>query len=149
MAIPARLSLATLGVRDVRASTAFYVALGWPLSPASQEGDISFFDTAGGLLGLYGDSDLARDVGMDAELAPPAFRGVTLAINLESEDAVDDAFAQVRVAGGEVVKPPERVSWGGYSGYFADPDGHIWEIAYNPGFPLGDDGLPRLPSSAP
>lgn len=146
MPIPARLSLVTLGVRDVPASTEFYLALGWPLSSASQEGAVSFFDTAGGLLALYGASELAQDATVSGEPTPAGFRGVTLAVNLESEAAVDEAFEQVRAAGGRVVKPPHRVAWGGYSGYFADPDNHLWEVAHNPGWPIGNDGRPQLPS---
>ncbi|MDQ2960648.1 MAG: VOC family protein [Candidatus Dormibacteraeota bacterium] len=148
MAIPPRVSLATLGARDVATSTAFYRALGWPLSPASVEGEVSFFDTAGGLLGVFGRSALAADAHVpDDELH--GFRGCSLAINLESEALVDAAFADVRAAGGTVVKEPEKVFWGGYSGYFADPDGHLWEIAHNPGWPIGDDGRPHLPAGRP
>ncbi len=144
MTIPARVSLTTLGVRDVRASTAFYQALGWPLSSASQEGDVSFFNTAGGVLALFGRSALAEDAHLpDNEVT--GFRGTSLAINLESEKLVDEAFEQVRAAGGRILKPPERVFWGGYSGYFADPDDHVWEVAHNPGWPIGEDGRPQLP----
>jgi catechol 2,3-dioxygenase-like lactoylglutathione lyase family enzyme len=143
VSIPARVSLATLGVRDVAASTAFYRALGWPLSPASVEGEVSFFNTDGGVLAVFGRSDLAADAHVpDQELT--GFRGVGLAINLESEALVDAAFEQVRAAGAKVVKEPEKVFWGGYSGYFADPDGHLWEVAHNPGWPIVD-GRPQLP----
>jgi uncharacterized protein len=147
VSIPARVSLATLGVRDVAASTAFYSALGWPLSPASVEGEVSFFNTDGGLLGLFGRDALAEDANSDEDDDIHGFRGVTLAINLESEALVDEAFDQVRVAGGRVLKEPIKVFWGGYSGYFADPDGHVWEVAHNPGWPMGNDGRPQLPSA--
>ena len=73
------------------------------------------------------------------------FRGVALAINLESRDLVDACFEEVRAIGGEVVKPPHATDWGGYSGYFADPDGHLWEVAHNPSWPIGADGRPALP----
>ena len=73
------------------------------------------------------------------------FRGVTLAINVEAPDEVDAALAAAAEAGGIVVKPGHRAEWGGYTGYFADPDGHLWEVAHNPGWPLGADGLPILP----
>ncbi len=106
---------------------------------------MSFFNTAGGVLALYGAAELAQDATVDAEASIPAFRGVTVAINLESESAVDEAFEQVRAAGGRIVKPPQRVFWGGYSGYFADPDGHLWEIAHNPGFTLDHAGNLVLP----
>ena len=141
--IPARVSLVTLGVRDVSASTAFYQSLGWRLSPASVPGEVSFFDTAGGLLALYGRQDLAHDARV--EPTGEGFRGVALAINLESADDVDAAFAVVTAGGGSVIKAPERAEWGGYSGYFADPDGHLWEMAHNPGWPIGADGRPHLP----
>jgi uncharacterized protein len=147
VSIPARVSLATLGVRDVAASTAFYRGLGWPLSPASVEGEVSFFNTEGGLLGLFGRNALAEDANSDEDDDIHGFRGVTLAINLESETLVDEAFDQVRAAGGRVLKEPVKVFWGGYSGYFADPDGHVWEVAHNPGWPIGDDGRPQLPGS--
>lgn len=144
MSIPARISLATLGVRDLAVSTAFYQALGWTLSPASVDGEVSFFDTAGGLLGLFGSRALAEDAQVPLEEVT-GFRGVTLAINLESPELVDAAFAEVRAAGGRVLKEPVTVFWGGYSGYFADPDGHVWEVAHNPGWPIGADGRPQLP----
>lgn len=144
MSIPARVTLATLGVRDVAASTAFYLALGWPLSSSSVPGEVSFFNTAGGLLGLFGVADLAEDARLPIA-AVTGFRGVTLAINLESPALVDDAFADVTAAGGTVVKAPLATTWGGYSGYFADPDGHVWEVAHNPGWPIGPDGRPQLP----
>jgi catechol 2,3-dioxygenase-like lactoylglutathione lyase family enzyme len=144
MSIPARLSLVTLGVRDLARSTAFYEALGWRRSSASVEGVVSFFDAAGAILALWGHDDLAQDARQSAE--PPAgFRGVAIAINVETPEAVDEAFAHVQAAGGEIAKAPERADWGGYVGYFRDPDGHLWEIAFNPGWPIGADGRPQLP----
>lgn len=143
MSVPARLSLVTLGVVDVVRSTAFYQRLGWPLSSASVQGDVSFFRTAGGLLAVWGASALADDAGVP----PPVggFRGVALAVNVDSRDDVDAAFETVVAAGGSVVKPPQETFYGGYAGYFADPDGHVWEVAHNPGFPIGADGRPELP----
>ncbi|HEX8630086.1 MAG TPA: VOC family protein [Catenuloplanes sp.] len=144
MSVPARLSLATLGVADVARATAFYEALGWPLSSASVPEVVSFFRTAGGLLSLFGVDDLAAD----ATVEPPTgsgFRGVALAINVDSPDDVDAALATAVQAGGTLVKPAQRASWGGYTGYFADPDGHLWEVAHNAGFPIGPDGRPTLP----
>jgi catechol 2,3-dioxygenase-like lactoylglutathione lyase family enzyme len=146
VAIPARVSLVTLGVTDLPRSTAFYRALGWPLSSSSAEGVVSFFDTKGGLLALFPEDDLAEDAGMTATHS--GFRGVALAVNLESPQEVDRAFEQVRAAGGEIVKPPVPTEWGGYSGYFADPDGHLWEVAHNPAWPIGEDGRPQLPPTA-
>jgi len=141
--VPAAISLVTLGVADVPVSTAFYQRLGFPLSSASVPGEVSFFRTAGGLLGLYGASALAAD----AQLPPaaPGFSGVSLAINVDSPEAVDSALAAASEAGAAVIKPAQATEWGGYHGYFADPDGHAWEVAHNPGWPLNDAGLPELP----
>jgi catechol 2,3-dioxygenase-like lactoylglutathione lyase family enzyme len=147
MAVPARVSLVTLGVTDLARSTAFYEALGWRRSSASVDGVVGFFDTAGGLLALWGEDALAEDAGQEAAAAPAAFRGVALAINLESPERVDAAFEEIRSAGGEIVKPPQPTDWGGYSGYFADPDGHLWEVAHNPSWPIGADGRPQLPKA--
>lgn len=144
MSVPARISLATLGVSDVARATAFYQALGWGLSPASVPGVVSFFHTAGGLLGLYGEADLAADAASKPVRAD-GFRGVLLAINVADEAGVDAALDAAVTAGGTLLKPGTRAEWGGYSGYFADPDGHAWEVAHNPGWPLNDAGLPELP----
>ena len=139
--VPANFSIVTLGVADLERSARFYRDLGW-----EQRGDLSqgitWFKTAGSWIGLFGYDALAEDAALtpipEGEL--PAYRGITLALNLASEDAVDLAFARVHEVGGRIVKPAHRLEWGGYSGYFADPDGHLWEICHNPGFPLDDDG---------
>ncbi len=144
MALTPAVTLVTLGVRDVAASTAFYEALGFPLSSASAPGEVSFFRTAGGLLGLYGADDLADDAQLP-RTEPPAFRGVTLAINLADREAVDSAVATAEAAGANVVKAAQATEWGGYHAYFADPDGHAWEVAHNPFWPLDERGLPVLP----
>jgi catechol 2,3-dioxygenase-like lactoylglutathione lyase family enzyme len=146
MSVPSRVSLVTLGVTDLARSTAFYTELGWSLSPASTP-EVSFFDTAGSILALYGVDDLVADSGTLAA-AVPVFRGVSLAINVESPEAVDLAVDEACRAGATLLTPPATAEWGGRVGYFADPDGHAWEVAYNPGFPLGPDGLPRLPGTA-
>jgi len=143
MAVPARISLITLGVADVARSTRFYAALGWELSPASMEGDVSFFRTGGALLGLWRTADLVADAKVDAPVQ--GFRGVSLAINVASAAEVDEALKAAARAGGTLVKAGQKTEWGGYSGYFADPDGHLWEVAHNPFWPLGPDGLPLLP----
>jgi predicted lactoylglutathione lyase len=147
MTLPPRVSLATLGVADVQRATSFYQALGWPLSPASVAGEVSFFHTDGGLLALWDVTALALDTGQ----APPGtplgtFRPTMLAINLETPEAVDAAFQAVAAVGGQIVKAPARADWGGYTGCFADLDGHLWEVAYNPDWPIGADGRPQLPS---
>jgi catechol 2,3-dioxygenase-like lactoylglutathione lyase family enzyme len=139
--VPANLSIVTLGVRDLERSALFYRDLGW-----EQRGDlaqgITWFKTSGTWVGLFGYAELAEDA--ECEPAPaedlPAYRGITLALNLPSVDAVDLAFARVREVGARIVKSPKKTEWGGYSGYFADPDGHLWEIAHNPYFPIDDQG---------
>jgi catechol 2,3-dioxygenase-like lactoylglutathione lyase family enzyme len=143
MTVPPRINLVTLGVADVARSTVFYVALGWRPSSGSQP-EITFIQLGATVLGLFGHDDLADDAQL-ARAPAPAFRGVSLAINLESAEAVDAAMAAARAAGASVVKEPQHVFWGGYSGYFADPDGHLWELAYNPHWTLGADGAVTLP----
>jgi uncharacterized glyoxalase superfamily protein PhnB len=143
MTVPARISLVTLGVRDVARATAFYEQLGWQLSSASNP-SVSFFHTADSAFSLYGFDALAEDAGLPADPLP-AFRGVSLAINMESEAEVDRVLGEAERAGGRILKPAQRVFWGGYSGYFTDPDGYAWEVAHNPGFPINDDGSIALP----
>jgi catechol 2,3-dioxygenase-like lactoylglutathione lyase family enzyme len=144
--IPANFTIVTLGVADLERSARFYRDLGW-----EQRGDVSdgitWFKTSGSWVGIFGHDALAEDVGLETtpEEDLPAFRGVTLAINLASEDAVDLAFVRVREVGGKIVKPPTRAPWGGYSGYFADPDGHLWEIAHAPGFSVDEHGRIDIP----
>jgi predicted lactoylglutathione lyase len=144
MPVPARVSLVTLGVKDVARSTAFYVALGWPLSSASVPGDVSFFKTAGGLLALWSEDLLAEDAGLPGAAAADR-RGHALAINLENREEVDAALATAVAAGGRITRAAQATDWGGYNGYFADLDGHLWEVAHNPFWPIGDDGRPTLP----
>lgn len=138
MNISPNFTIVTLGVADLQRSVAFYRELGW-----EQRGDlsagISWFRTSGTWIGLFGYADLAADVGVPAD-PPAAFRGITLALNFGDEQAVDAALAHAVEAGARLVKPAMRAEWGGYSGYFADPDGHLWETAFAPGFPVADDG---------
>jgi catechol 2,3-dioxygenase-like lactoylglutathione lyase family enzyme len=143
--IPARTSLVTLGVADVERAAEFYERLGWSRSPASVPGVVAFFATTGAVVALWGWAELAADAGYPAVGGPPAFRGVALAVNLGSEAEVDEALNAALAAGGTLRKAGTRADWGGYSGYFADPDGHLWEVAYNPGWPLDDDGRVVLP----
>jgi catechol 2,3-dioxygenase-like lactoylglutathione lyase family enzyme len=144
MTVPARVSLVTLGVRDIDRATAFYQAFGWPLSSSSVPGEVSFFKTAGPVLALWSHHALAADAALDPG-SPVGFRGVALAINVEGPDQVDAALATAVQAGGEQLTPARATEWGGYNAYFTDPDGHVWEVAHNPGWPLGSDGLPVLP----
>ena len=140
------LVIVTLGVTDLSRSARFYADLGW-----EQRGDLAngivWFRTSGSWLGLFGYEALADDAHLDAPPADeqPRYRAVTLAVNLDSEAAVDLAFVRVREAGGKIAKPAARTEWGGYSGYFADPDGHLWEICHNPGFPLDEEGRIDIP----
>ena len=138
-----RFSLVTLGVADIAASRAFYERLGWRASPPSNE-HVTFFQMGGMILGLYGRAALAADAGVPAEGS--GFRGVSLAYNARDKAGVDAALETARKAGAAIVKPAEEVFWGGYSGYFADPDGHLWEVAWNPGFPIDATGNISLPA---
>jgi len=138
-----RINLVTLGVADVGVSRAFYQRLGFTASPAGNE-DVAFFDANGIVLAVFGHAALARDAHLAAEAAP-AFRGVSLAWNAGGEPEVDSIMAHALACGAALVKPPQKVFWGGYSGYFADPDGHLWEVAHNPFFPLTDEGRIELP----
>lgn len=127
-----RISIITLGVSDLARSTEFYRdGLGLPLREGSGEA-ISFFETTGTWLALYPRDELAADATVPAEGS--GFRGFTLAHNLRSKEEVDALLKQAEEAGAEIVKPAQDVFWGGYSGYFADPDGYLWEVAWNPHF---------------
>lgn len=145
--LPQHLSLVTLGVADVARSRAFYEGLGFKAAPG-EETSVAFFDMNGTILALFGRAALADDAGVPDTGMPGTgedFRGVSCAFNLASAAAVDAAFAFVARQGGRIVKPPHKVFWGGYSGYFADPDGHLWEIAHNPFWPLDPHGRPQMP----
>jgi uncharacterized protein len=142
--VPPLISLVTLGVRDVTAATRFYLDLGFELSPASVAGEVSFFRTGGALLAIWSHDELAEESRVALE-PPPGYRGTSLSINLASPAAVDDALRAAVEAGARLTKPAVATDWGGYGGYFADPDGHLWEVAHNPYWPLDDAGLPILP----
>jgi catechol 2,3-dioxygenase-like lactoylglutathione lyase family enzyme len=140
--IPQKLSLVTLGVADLAASRRFYEGLGFRASGETE--GVAFFDMNGVVLAVWGREDLADDAKVDM----PAGNGhprISLAINLESEAAVDSAMAFAAEHGGRVTRPAGKAFWGGYLGYFADPDGFLWEIAYNPSWPLDGHGRPQLP----
>nr|WP_163502972.1 VOC family protein [Halomonas socia] len=129
-----RISMITLGVSDLAASVRFYEqGLGLPRMESPPE--VAFFTLNGSWLGLYGREALAEDAGVSDEGA--GFAGFTLAHNVASEAAVDAVMAQAIAAGATLVKPAQKVFWGGYSGYFADPDGYLWEVAHNPLFWVG------------
>lgn len=139
MSMKPRVSLITLGVDDLARARRFYEAgLGWTVSGAGNE-HVVFIQLAGGTaLGLFSRKALAEDAHLSD--AGSGFSGITLAQNLESKEAVDAAMKKAVAAGAKLLKKPEDVFWGGYSGYFADPEGHIWELAWNPFFPLSADG---------
>jgi catechol 2,3-dioxygenase-like lactoylglutathione lyase family enzyme len=137
-----RISLVTLGVADIARSRAFYEALGWTASSASSP-EVAFFQGNGLALALYGRAALAEDA--EVEDRPSGFSGITLAYNGRSEAEVDEVFAAAVKAGAQAVKIPRKTVWGGYSGYFADPDWHLWEVAFNPSFALDEAGNLTLP----
>ncbi len=124
-----RMSMVTLGVRDLRRSIEFYEqGLGFPRR--GEDEDVAFFNLNGTWLGLFGREPLAQDAGVSAEGS--GFRGVTISHNVHSEKQVDQVMQHAIEAGASLVKKAQPTSWGGYGGYFSDPDGHLWEVAYNP-----------------
>lgn len=139
-----RLTLVTLGVRDLDRAVAFYRdVVGW--EPASLLDDVAFFDLDGVILALWPHHELAADMGLEsADLGP--YHGFTLAHNVRSLDEVDAVFARLVERGAVIAKHPRSTGWGGYSGYFVDPDGHHWEVAYNPSWPIRDDGRIAFPA---
>ncbi|PYC69684.1 glyoxalase [Micromonospora arborensis] len=133
-----RISLVTLGVTDVARAKAFYEHLGWQ----GQEVEETVFFQAGGLAVVLWDRDkLAADAGIDN----PCTGALTLAQNVRSRAEVDELMATAAAAGATVTKPARETFYGGYAGYYADPDGHLWEIAWNPGFTLAADGTLTVP----
>ncbi|WP_297778563.1 VOC family protein [uncultured Roseovarius sp.] len=140
---PQRVTLITLGVEDLDRSRAFYETLGW--TPAEALPEVVFYQMNGLVLALFGKAHLAADQGRpDAALGTGA---ITLAQNFATEAEVDAAFASALAAGATALKHPEKVFWGGYSGYYGDPDGHVWELAMNPFWPLSEDGSLTLPDA--
>jgi uncharacterized protein len=140
---PKAITLITLGVTDLGRARAFYAALGWEAAK-SPEG-VVFIQLAGQVLALFGIEDLAAD--MRQERGRLGTGAATLARNFATEAEVDAAFELAISVGGQALKRPEKVFWGGYSGYFADPDGHVWELAMNPFWPLSPDGTLTLPEA--
>jgi len=138
-----RLNFVTLGVRDVAASRAFYERLGLKPHGMSNE-HVGFFDINGTVLAVFGHDSLAHDAGTAAG-EPPSFRGVSLAWNATSTAEADAIYAHAIACGAKPVKRPEKVFWGGYSGYFSDPDGHLWEVAHNPFVSIDAKGHIVLP----
>jgi catechol 2,3-dioxygenase-like lactoylglutathione lyase family enzyme len=142
MASPLRLHLVTLGVADVERAAKFYEALGMKRQVKKAEG-VAFFDAGGVVISLYGREALERDAGLEGSKS--GFGGSSLAFNVSSEKAVDDALNAAENAGAKVLKQGHRVFWGGHIGYFRDPDGHVWEVAHNPQFAFNEHGQLVLP----
>jgi len=137
-----RLSLVTLGVRDLAVSRAFYKRLGWTESPASNA-EVAFFQCGGLVFALWGREALADDAGVRAGDA--GFANISLAHNVRRREDVDATLKEAEGAGARILKSGAETSWGGRTGYFADPDGFAWEVAWNPGFEILPDGGIRLP----
>jgi uncharacterized glyoxalase superfamily protein PhnB len=137
-----RLSLVTLGVADLARAIEFYEnVVGWKAAPSPPE--VAFFDLNGVVFSLFPHTELAKDINTTlpaAGIGSGTYEGVTLAHNVASKEEVDAIFVRLQEKGARIVKPPEAVFWGGYSGYFADPDGHLWEIASNPFWTIGANG---------
>ncbi len=141
-----RMSLVTLGVADLDRARRFYVeGLGW--RPGFENGDVIFFQLAGTVLALWSRASLAKD----ARLSGPGsgFGGIALAQNVRQRADVDAVLAQAAAAGATILKPGQEAVWGGYTGYFADPDGHPWEIAWNPAWTIAADGTVSLGGPSP
>lgn len=137
------MSIVTLGVADLERSRGFYERLGWKASSASN-GSIVFFQAGGIALALYPRHELAKDANIAGE--GRGFSGITIAYNARARDEVDAVLAEALAAGAKLLKTAEEASWGGYSGYFADPDNFPWEVAWNPFFAIAPDGSIRLSS---
>lgn len=137
-----RLSIVTLGVDNLSRSREFYERMGWRKSTASSE-NIVFFQAGCMAVALYARAELAKDANVAAD--GTGFGGITLAYNARSREDVDDVLAEAKTAGAKILKPAQEVFWGGYSGYFSDPDGFLWEVAWNPFFPIAEKGAIQLP----
>jgi len=141
-----RFSIVTLGVANLEQSRAFYQRLGWRESAASNH-SVAFFQAGGAALALYSRAELARDANLPQE--GHGFAGVTIAYNARTREDVDGVLAAAEAAGARILKPAQEAFWGGYSGYFADPDNFAWEVAWNPQFSIAGDGSLRLPPPRP
>jgi uncharacterized glyoxalase superfamily protein PhnB len=128
--VPARLTVLTVGARDLPSLRDFYKALGWPL--AVDLADFAAFQTKGAVFTLYALDSLVADANAGTSTSGGGFNGVTPAVNVDSREEVDEAIEVARRAGAEIVKPPVDMEWGGRSGYFTDPEGNYWEVAWVP-----------------
>ena len=137
-----RMSLITLGVADLKRSREFYERLGWQRSKAKAQG-IIFFQLGGMAFALFPRNELAKDANVPSE--GHGFSGLSLAYNARNREEVDSVLAQAEAAGAKILKPAQEAFWGGYSGYFSDPDGFLWEVAWNPSITMAEDGSIRIP----
>ena len=135
-----RLSLVTLGVRDLPRARRFYEALGWETGAAPDD-DVVFFQAGGMIVALWDRTSLARDSSVDDS---GGWGGITLAYNARSREEVDAVLAEAERAGATIGRPGAETFWGGYSGIFLDPEGHAWEVAHNPHWTVADDGSVRI-----
>jgi catechol 2,3-dioxygenase-like lactoylglutathione lyase family enzyme len=137
-----RVSLVTLGVTDLGRARRFYEALGWKRGNADE--GVVFFQLPGSVLALWSRASLAEDAGLADTGGAGGFGGIALAYNARSKADVDAVLAEAAAAGAKILKPAADTFWGGYSGYFADPDGHPWEVAWNPGWSIDAEGRVSL-----
>ena len=144
--IPARVSIVTLGARDVERLRAFYDRLGWKALITADDG-FTAYDTGGAIFTLWPLDSLAGDAGLEPD-PPSTFRGVTLAVNVAAASEVDASTQTARGAGATILKEPRDESWGGRSSYFADPEGNVWEVAWMPGSSFDDRGALILPPAS-
>ncbi|MEO8322413.1 MAG: VOC family protein [Bradyrhizobium sp.] len=140
-----RFTVITLGVSNMRASIAFYEALGFARKFHATGEAVAFFDTGGTVIGLFPWDQLAQDVTLPEQPRPMAFRGMTLAWNCVSTEEVDAVLDFAVSKGASLLKPAHKTDYGGYSGYFGDPDNHPWEVVVAPGIEVGDDRRVHLP----
>ena len=138
-----RISMVTLGAIDMVRMRKFYEGMGFVASGPSD--GVTFFQAGGSILSLFGRKALAEDAHVAD--SKPGFAGISLAHNVRSEKEVDAVLAHAVSCGAKLLKPGQKVFWGGYSGYFADPEGNLWEVAYNPFFPLDKKGNIKLPAA--
>lgn len=136
-----RISLVTLGVADVARSRSFYEALGWKVGTEAGAPEIAFFQVGPMIFSLWGREQLAEESGVEDS---GIWGGVTLAHNVSSTEEVDDILEQAEAAGARIAQRAAPMFWGGYAGTFLDPDGHPWQVAHNPGWPLGENGAVSL-----
>ena len=137
-----RMSIVTLGVVDLERSRKFYEHLGWKRSMTKAEG-IVFFQVGGMALALFPRHELVKDANISDD--GQGFSGMSLAYNARNREEVDAVLAEAETAGARLLKPAQEAFWGGYSGYFSDPDGFLWEVAWNPSFPIAEDGSIQIP----